>query len=32
MLKADALEIDIFYGEGRVAATGAIEGMAFLKA
>ncbi len=32
MLKADALEIDIFYDEGRVAATWAIGGLAFLKA
>ena len=33
MLKADALEIDIFYDDlGRVAATWAIGGLAFLKA
>ena len=32
MLKADALEIDIFYDEGRVAATWATGGLAFLKA
>jgi hypothetical protein len=29
---ADALEIDIFYDEDRVAATWAIGGLAFLKA